>query len=411
MPTQAGSNILQGFRPPYTATVIEKLQQAGSITIGKLNQDEFAMGSANKNSCYGSVINPWQANGKNIAKDTPLIPGGSSGGTAASVAARLIPAATGTDTGGSIRQPAALTGTVGMKPTYGRCSRYGMVAFASSLDQASILGRSTWDVGLLLQIMCGHDARDMTSSRQDVPDFTALMGQSVKGMKIGVAQEYFPDNLDASIKENCLEAQDILRSAGAEIVPISLKMTEYALPAYYVIAPAEASANLARYDGVRYGHRTGQAVNSLDDMYQKTRGEGFGKEVKRRILIGTYVLSAGYYDAYFLQAQKVRRLIMDDFKQAFQQCDVIFAPTTPKAAEPIDTFGLDPVQAYLSDIFTVPASMAGLPALSLPSGLNQDALPLGVQLIGQAFDEPRLLQIASAFEAETKFNASPENWV
>ncbi len=408
MPTQAASKILDGFCPPYTATVIERLEQAGSITVGKLNQDEFAMGSANKNSHYGSVINPWRANGTDISADADLIPGGSSGGSSASVAMRAIPAATGTDTGGSIRQPAALTGTVGMKPTYGRCSRYGMVAFASSLDQASILSRSVWDGALLLEIMCGHDARDMTTSRQKVPDFHSLFGQSIKGMKIGVAQEYFPDTIDDEIRSNCIQAQELLKSAGAEIVPISLKMTEFALPAYYVIAPAEASGNLARYDGVRYGYRTKDDVNSLDEMYRKTRGEGFGDEVKRRVLIGTYVLSAGYYDAYFLKAQKVRRLIMEDFQQAFQQCDVILAPTTPKAAEPIDIFGLDPLQAYLSDIFTVPASMAGLPALSVPSGLNRNGLPLGIQLIGNHFDEPRLLQVADIFENEIGFNAMPQ---
>ena len=404
MDTQAASNILKGFKPPYTATVIDRLEQAGSITIGKLNQDEFAMGSANKNSCYGSVVNPWRAHNS----DADLIPGGSSGGSSASVAMRAIPAATGSDTGGSIRQPAALTGTVGIKPTYGRCSRYGMVAFASSLDQASILTRTVWDGALLLEIMCGHDARDMTTSRQKVPNFHEKFGQSIKGLKIGVAQEYFPDDLDDEIKKNCQQAQELLQQAGAEIVPISLKMTEYALPAYYVIAPAEASGNLSRYDGVRYGHRTADDVDTLDEMYRKTRAEGFGDEVKRRILIGTYVLSAGYYDAYFLKAQKVRRLIMQDFQQAFTQCDVIFAPTTPKAAEPIATFGLDPVQAYLSDIFTVPASMAGLPALCVPSGLNQDGLPLGVQFIGQHFDEPRLLQVADIFESEIGFDSLPK---
>ena len=409
MDTQAASKILSGFKPPYTATVIDRLEQAGSITIGKLNQDEFAMGSANKNSCYGNVVNPWRANGKHaISSDTDLIPGGSSGGSSASVAMRAIPAATGSDTGGSIRQPAALTGTVGIKPTYGRCSRYGMVAFASSLDQASILTRTVWDGALLLEIMCGHDASDMTTSRKAVPNFHESFGQSIKGLKIGVAQEYFPDNLDGEIKQNCLQAQELLQQAGAEIVPISLKMTEYALPAYYVIAPAEASGNLSRYDGVRYGHRTADDVDTLDEMYRKTRAEGFGDEVKRRILIGTYVLSAGYYDAYFLKAQKVRRLILQDFQQAFTQCDVILAPTTPNAAEPIATFGLDPVQAYLSDIFTVPASMAGLPALSLPSGLNQDGLPLGVQFIGQHFDEPRLLQVADIFESEIGFDAQPQ---
>ena len=400
MPTQAASKILQNFKPPYTATVIERLEEAGSITVGKLNQDEFAMGSANKNSCYGAVINPWRAKDS----DADLIPGGSSGGTSAAVASLAISAATGTDTGGSIRQPAALTGTVGVKPSYGRCSRYGMVAFASSLDQASVLTRSVYDAALMLQIMAGHDAKDMTTAKQPVPEFTKAIGQSLKGKKIGVAKEYFPDNLDGEIVANFKQAEEILRHAGAEIVQIALPMTKYALPAYYVIAPAEASSNLARYDGVRYGYRTAHA-KSLEEMYQKTRAEAFGDEVKRRILIGTYVLSAGYYDAYYVKAQKVRRLISQDFDNAFQSCDAILAPTTPSAAQPIETFGLDPLQAYFSDIFTVPASMAGLPALSIPSGQNKQNLPLGVQLIGRYFDEETILTIASCFETELNFQA------
>ncbi len=400
MPTQAASLILQGFKPPYTATIVTKLQDAGSITVGKLNQDEFAMGSANKNSCYGVAINPWQM--QDSTED--LIPGGSSGGSAAAVASLAIAGATGTDTGGSIRQPAALTGTVGVKPSYGRCSRYGMVAFASSLDQASVVTRSVYDAALMLKIMCGHDPKDMTTSRRRVPDFISAVGESIQGKRIGVAKEYFPDNLEGEIAENCQQAQEILQGLGAKIVPISLPLTQYALPAYYVIAPAEASSNLARYDGVRYGLRAREGGN-LDGMYKNTRAAGFGDEVKRRILVGTYVLSAGYYDAYYIKAQKIRRLIQEDFAQSFTQCDLILAPTTPNAAQPIAEFGQDPLQAYLSDVFTVPASMAGLPALSVPSGINQQGLPLGVQLIGRAFDEETLLSVAAAFEAELGFDA------
>ena len=400
--TTAGSHILDGFKPPYESTVSAKLWQAGAVMLGKLNMDEFAMGSSNMTSYHGAVKNPWRKKGAN----SDLVPGGSSGGSAAAVAARAVMGATATDTGGSIRQPAAFTGTVGIKPTYGRCSRWGIVAFASSLDQAGPIARTVKDTAIMLQAMSGHDPKDSTSADLAVPDFEAAVERGVKGLKIGIPKEY---KLDAAPKEiQDLWEQGIawLKAAGATTVEITLPHTKYALPVYYVIAPAEASSNLARYDGVRFGLRV--PGKSLDEMYENTRASGFGAEVKRRILIGTYVLSAGYYDAYYLRAQRVRALIARDFTEAYKQVDAILTPATPSAAFAIGEKMDDPIAMYLNDVFTVTANLAGLPGISVPGGLNADGLPLGLQVIGRAFDEETVFAVGRAIEKAANFTAMPE---
>ncbi len=400
--TTAGSKILKGFVPPYESTVTANLWRAGACMLGKTNLDEFAMGSANVTSAYGHVESPWRRPGDN----RPLVPGGSSGGSAASVAARAALAAIGTDTGGSIRQPAGFCGIVGLKPTYGRCSRWGIVAFASSLDQAGPMTRDVRDAAIMLKAMAGHDPRDSTSADLKVPDFEKSVGQSVKGLKIGIPKEYRIDGMPKEIEALWQRGIDWLKSAGATAVEISLPMTRYALATYYIIAPAEASSNLARYDGVRFGLRV--PGESLDEMYENTRGAGFGAEVRRRILIGTYVLSAGYYDAYYLKAQKVRALIARDFEQAFKQCDAILTPTAPSAAFAIGEKMDDPISMYLNDVFTVPVNLAGLPGLSVPAGLSGEGLPLGLQVIGRAFDEEMVLRVGSAIESAAKFDAKPQ---
>lgn len=394
--TTACSHILDGFIPPYESTVTARLFDAGASCLGKLNMDEFAMGGSNETSYYGPVVNPWKAEKK-------LVPGGSSGGSAAAVAANICAAATGTDTGGSIRQPAAFCGVSGIKPTYGRCSRYGIMAFASSLDQAGPIAKDVRDCALLLNVMAGYDAKDSTSVKMDVPDFTKVLGQSVKGLKVGIPAEYRPAGLNAEIAAYWDKGIEMLKNAGAEIVDISLPHTKYALAVYYIIAPAEASSNLARYDGLRYGLRV--PGEHLDDMYVNTRTAGFGTEVKRRVMIGTYVLSAGYYDAYYLKAQKVRRLIRDDFMRAFERCDVILTPTAPSAAFAIGDKSMtdDPINMWLNDVFTVSVNLAGLPAMSLPIGLSGDGLPLGLQVIGRAFDEETVFKTAAVIEKEAKF--------
>ncbi|MBF0168245.1 MAG: Asp-tRNA(Asn)/Glu-tRNA(Gln) amidotransferase subunit GatA [Alphaproteobacteria bacterium] len=395
--TTAGSHILEGFKPAYESSVTTNLWNQGAVMLGKANLDEFAMGSSNMTSYYGAVKNPWKRQGD----DRDLVPGGSSGGSAAAVAACLAMGATGTDTGGSIRQPAAFCGIVGIKPTYGRCSRFGIVAFASSLDQAGPMTRTVADAALMLKAMAGHDPKDSTSAPQSVPDFTKSVGASIKGLKVGVPKEYKPDGLSAEIIGAWDKGLAWLKEAGAEIVEVSLPHTKYALATYYIVAPAEASSNLARYDGVRFGLRV--PGNSLDEMYMKTRAEGFGREVKRRILIGTYVLSAGYYDAYYAKAQKLRTLIASDFRQAFERADVLLTPTAPTPA-----FGLgenldDPITMYLNDVFTIPTSLAGLPGLSLPVGLSSDGLPLGLQLIGRPFDEETVFKAAHVMETAAQF--------
>jgi aspartyl-tRNA(Asn)/glutamyl-tRNA(Gln) amidotransferase subunit A len=409
VPSQAASNILVGFRPEYESTVTAKLFDAGAVMLGKLNMDEFAMGSSNETSCYGNAVNPWRRG--NDA--TPLTPGGSSGGSASAVAADLCLAATGTDTGGSIRQPAAFTGIVGLKPTYGRVSRWGIVAFASSLDQAGPMTKTVQDAAILLQAMAGEDAKDSTSADIPVPDFEAALTGDIRGKKIGIPQEYRMEGVPAEIMVLWQNGAEMLRDAGAEIVDISLPHTKYALPAYYVVAPAEASSNLARYDGVRYGHRArlGQG-DGITEMYEKTRAEGFGKEVKRRVMIGTYVLSAGFYDAYYNRARKVRALIKRDFEQAFAEgIDAILTPTTPSSA-----FGLgelaeaDPVQMYLNDVFTVTVNLAGLPGVSVPAGLDSKGLPLGLQLIGRPWAEGDLLNHAQVLERAAGFVSKPSKW-
>ena len=394
--TTACSHIIDNFVPPYESTVTQHLFDAGASCLGKLSMDEFAMGGSNENSCFGPVINPW-------SKDKNLVPGGSSGGSAAAVCAGMCAGATGTDTGGSIRQPAAFCGITGMKPTYGRCSRYGIMAFASSLDQAGPMGKDVRDCALLLNVMAGYDEKDSTSVRKEVPDFTKVLGQNVQGLKIGIPDEYRPDGLSKEISEAWDKAAAILKAHGAEIVNISLPHTKYALPVYYIIAPAEASSNLARYDGVRYGNRVEGA--SISDLYVNTRSAGFGKEVKRRIMVGTYVLSAGYYDAYYVKAQKVRRLIQNDFKEAFKLCDVILTPTSPVTAFQIGDKSMaeNPINMYLNDIFTVSVNLAGLPAMSLPIGLSSDGLPLGMQLIGRAFDEETVFKAGYVLEQDTGF--------
>ncbi len=398
--TTAGSHILDGFIPPYESTVSANLLDAGAVMVGKTNLDEFAMGSSNITSYFGPVKNPWRGtNGKD------LVPGGSSGGSAAAVAARLCPGAIGTDTGGSIRQPASFSGIVGMKPTYGRCSRWGIVAFASSLDQAGPLTRTVRDAAIMLGAMAGHDPKDSTSADVAVPDFSGKLTGGVKGLKVGIPKEYTLDGMPAEVQALWDQGREWLTNQGAECVEVTLPHTKYALPAYYIVAPAEASSNLARYDGVRYGLRV--EGDSLDDMYEATRGEGFGEEVRRRVLIGTYVLSAGYYDAYYIKAQKVRTLIAQDFRKAFEKVDVLLTPTTPSAAFAIGDKMDDPVAMYLNDIFTVPASMAGLPAISVPAGLDGGGLPLGLHLIARPFDEETLFQAAQALEDAAGFDAKP----
>ncbi|HWB49826.1 MAG TPA: Asp-tRNA(Asn)/Glu-tRNA(Gln) amidotransferase subunit GatA [Stellaceae bacterium] len=401
--TTAASHILDGFVPPYESTVTEKLWAAGAVMLGKTNMDEFAMGSSTTTSYYGPTENPWRR--KNHAGDNrPLVPGGSSGGSAAAVAARAALGATGTDTGGSIRQPASFCGIVGLKPTYGRCSRWGVVAFASSLDHPGPMTRTVRDAALMLGAMAGHDPRDSTSAPLPVPDYAAALTGDVRGLKIGIPKEYRIDGMAGEIEALWQAGIAWLKDAGAEPVEISLPMTKYALPAYYVIAPAEASSNLARYDGVKFGLRVDG--DSLDDMYEKTRAAGFGGEVRRRVLIGTYVLSAGYYDAYYLKAQRVRTLIARDFAAAFEKCDCILTPTAPSAAFAIGEKADDPVAMYLNDVFTVPADLAGLPAISVPAGLS-DGLPLGLQVIGRAFDEAMVLRVGQVLETAAQFTHVP----
>jgi aspartyl-tRNA(Asn)/glutamyl-tRNA(Gln) amidotransferase subunit A len=403
--TTACSRILDGFTPTYESTVTANLWRDGAVMLGKLNNDEFAMGSSNESSCFGPVVNPWRRHGANEA----LVPGGSSGGSAAAVAARLCLGATATDTGGSIRQPAAFTGTVGIKPTYGRCSRWGIIAYASSLDQAGPIARTVRDTAILLRSMAGHDRKDTTSVDRPVPDFEAAVGKSVKGLKIGVPKEYRVDGMAPEIEKLWAEGVAWLKAAGAEIVEISLPHTKYALPAYYIVAPAEASSNLARYDGVRYGLRV--PGRDIVDMYQNTRGQGFGKEVRRRVMIGTYVLSAGYYDAYYLRAQKVRTLIKRDFEESFAQgINAILTPATPSPAFGIGEKGqADPIEMYLNDVFTVTVNMAGLPGMAVPAGLSPQGLPLALQLIGRPFDEETLFALGQVIEdAAGRF--TPEKW-
>jgi len=405
--TTAASHILEGFRPEYESTVSQKLWDAGAGMLGKLNLDQFAMGSSNETSYFGNVVSPWRRSGGDNAA---LAPGGSSGGSSAAIAARLCPAATGTDTGGSIRQPAAFTGTTGIKPTYGRCSRWGIVAFASSLDQAGPMARSVRDCAIMLEAMAGFDPKDSTSLDLPVPEWEAGLSASLAGKKVGIPREYRMDGMDAEVAKSWDDGIAWLKDAGAEIVDISLPHTKYALPTYYIIAPAEASSNLARYDGVRYGLRELPDGANLQDMYAATRAAGFGAEVKRRILIGTYVLSAGFYDAYYTQAQKVRTLISRDFEAAFARCDVILAPTTPTAAFALGENSDDPLAMYLNDVFSVPASLAGLPAMSVPAGLNSQGLPLGLQLIGKPFDEQGVLNAGLAIEQRAGFTAKPDKW-
>ncbi len=403
--TTAASNILGGFVPQYESTVSANLWKAGAGMLGKLNLDQFAMGSSNETSAFGNVISPWKlGDGKERA------PGGSSGGSSAAISARLCPAATGTDTGGSIRQPAAFTGITGIKPTYGRCSRWGVVAFASSLDQAGPMAHDVRDSAIMLESMAGFDPKDTTSLDLPVPNWEAALNSDLKGKKVGVPREYRMEGTDQDILDSWDQGIAWLKDAGAEIVDISLPHTKYALPAYYIIAPAEASSNLSRYDGVRYGMREVPEGANLQDMYAATRSAGFGAEVKRRIMIGTYVLSAGFYDAYYTQAQKVRTLISQDFKAAFQQCDVILAPTTPTASFPLNDKNKDPLSMYLNDVFAVPASMAGLPAMSVPCGLNKDGLPLGLQIIGNMLDEQSVLNAGLAIEERAGFTARPDKW-
>jgi aspartyl-tRNA(Asn)/glutamyl-tRNA(Gln) amidotransferase subunit A len=399
--TTAASRILEGFRPPYESTVSQNLWDAGAVILGKTNLDEFAMGSSNMTSAFGGVKNPWKRRGD----DRDLVPGGSSGGSAAAVAARIAMGATATDTGGSIRQPAAFCGVVGIKPTYGRCSRWGIVAFASSLDQAGPIARDVRDTAILLRSMAGHDPKDSTSVPRPVPDYEAALGRSLKGLRFGIPREYRLDGLSPEIQRLWDQGIAWLRDAGAEPVDISLPHTRYALPTYYIVAPAEASSNLARYDGVRFGQRV--PGNSIEELYENTRAAGFGAEVRRRILIGTYVLSAGYYDAYYLKAQKFRALIARDFEQAYAACDVILTPTAPSAAFAMGEKMDDPVAMYLNDVFTVTVNLAGLPGISIPAGLSQDGLPLGLQLIGRAFDEETLFAVSHVLEGAAGFSARP----
>ena len=401
---QACSHVLDGFLPRYESTVTANLWSAGAVMLGKLNMDEFAMGSSNETSYYGPAINPWRASGS----EEKLVPGGSSGGSAAAVAARLCAGATATDTGGSIRQPAALTGTVGIKPTYGRCSRWGIVAFASSLDQAGPIARTVRDAAMMLGAMAGHDAKDTTSVDTPVPDYAAALGGSVKGMRIGIPREYRIDGMSAEIGALWDKGIDWLKASGAEIVEVSLPHTKYALPAYYIVAPAEASSNLARYDGVRYGLRV--AGDDIIAMYENSRAAGFGAEVKRRIMVGTYVLSAGYYDAYYLKAQQVRTLIKRDFDSAFEKVDALLTPATPNSAFALGAMTDDPIAMYLNDVFTVTVNMAGLPGISVPAGFDARGLPLGLQLIGKPFDEANLFRLAQALEDAAGETPPAQRW-
>jgi len=402
--TTAGSHILDGFKPPYESTVTRNLFDAGALMLGKLNMDEFAMGSSNETSYYKPVINPWRRKGSN----TPLVPGGSSGGSAASIAAHLVLGATGTDTGGSIRQPAAVTGIAGIKPTYGRCSRWGIVAFASSLDQAGPMARTVRDCAIMLKTMASHDPMDSTSVDMPVPDYEAAMTGNVKGLKVGIPKEYRIDGMAGEIETLWQKGIQWLKDAGAEIVDVSLPHTKYALPAYYIVAPAEASSNLARYDGVRFGLRV--PGKDITAMYENTRAAGFGREVQRRILIGTYVLSAGYYDAYYLRAQRVRTLIARDFDEAYKKCDVLLTPTAPGPAFGIAEKTDDPIAMYLNDVFTVTVNLAGLPGISVPAGLNGEGLPLGLQLIGKAFDEATLFRVGEVIEKAAGPIPRPTAW-
>jgi len=391
--TSCGSKMLDNFIAPYDATVVDKFNQAGAVMLGKLNMDEFAMGSSNETSYYGAVKNPW---------NTECVPGGSSGGSASSVAARLTPASTGTDTGGSIRQPASLCGITGIKPTYGRVSRYGMIAFASSLDQAGPITQTAEDAALMLNVMAGFDEKDSTSVNKEVPDYTAALAKDIKGLKIGLPKEYFGEGLDSQVGDVIGAAIEQYKKLGAEVVEISLPNSGLSVPAYYVVAPAECSSNLSRFDGVRFGYRC-QDPENLEDLYKRSRGEGFGPEVKRRIMIGTYALSAGYYDAYYLKAQKVRRLISDDFKQAFEKVDVIMGPTSPSVAFKVGERSDDPISMYLSDIYTISTNLAGLPGMSIPAGFAHD-LPVGLQIIGNYFDETRLLNVAHQYQMNTDWH-------
>ncbi|MEM6780785.1 MAG: Asp-tRNA(Asn)/Glu-tRNA(Gln) amidotransferase subunit GatA [Pseudomonadota bacterium] len=400
--TTAASHILEGFIPQYESTVTTKLFDDGVVMLGKVNLDQFAMGSANTTSYFGNVISPWK---RNDGSNAELVPGGSSGGSSSAVAARIAMGATGTDTGGSIRQPASFTGICGIKPTYGRCSRWGIVAFASSLDQAGAFGRTVEDSALLLKSMSGFDPKDSTSANKEVPDFAATLDQDIKGKTIGIPKEYRVDGMPDEIEQLWQQGIEWMKDAGANIVDVSLPHTKYALPTYYIIAPAECSSNLARYDGVRYGLR--EDGEDLIDMYEKTRAAGFGEEVRRRVMIGTYVLSAGYYDAYYIKAQKVRRLILQDFEKAYEQCDALLTPTAPSAAFAIGENEDDPIKMYLNDVFTVPASLAGLPGMSVPAGLDKHGLPLGLQVIGRRWDEETVLQVGRAIEKSANFKAVP----
>tara|TARA_R110002124_G_scaffold75841_8_gene203318 strand:+ start:6753 stop:8225 length:1473 start_codon:yes stop_codon:yes gene_type:complete len=402
--TTACSGILGEFTPTYESTVTQNLWDQGAVMLGKLNMDEFAMGSSNETSHFGNVINPWRRDGDNQS----LTPGGSSGGSAASVAADLCLAATASDTGGSIRQPAAFTGTVGIKPTYGRASRYGMVAFASSLDQAGPIAKTVEDSAILLEVMCSHDIKDSTSLDVETPDWRSDVTKGVKGMRIGIPKEYRMDGMSEEIDALWEQGIAWLKAAGAEIVDISLPHTKYALPAYYIVAPAEASSNLARYDGMRYGARV--EGNNLTQTYEGTRAGGFGKEVQRRLLIGTYVLSSGYYDAYYLRAQKVRTKILNDFVEAFESCDAVLTPTCPSPAFAFGEKSGDPVEMYLNDVFTVTANLAGLPGISVPAGLSKNGLPLGLQVIGKALDETACFRVGGELERAAGFVAKPNRW-
>ena len=405
--TTAASKMLEGFTPPYESAVTERLFLAGAGMLGKLNLDQFAMGSSNETSYFGDVVSPWR---RNDGGNAPLAPGGSSGGSSAAVSARIAPGATGTDTGGSIRQPAAFTGIAGIKPTYGRCSRWGIVAFASSLDQAGAMARNVKDCAILLEAMSGFDPRDATSLQTDVPAWEEHLSSDLRGKTIGIPKEYRVENMPREIDALWERGIAMMRDAGAEVVEVSLPHTRYALPTYYIIAPAEASSNLARYDGVRYGLRDLPDHANLQDMYAATRAEGFGAEVKRRILIGTYVLSAGFYDAYYTKAQKVRALIARDFEQAFTRCDLLLTPTAPSAAFALGEKSDDPLAMYLNDVFTVPSSLAGLPAMSVPSGLDPSGLPLGLQIIGRPLDEQGVLNAGLAIEQRAGFTARPGKW-
>ncbi len=409
--TTAGSRVLEGFAPPYESTVSGNLLAAGAGMLGKLNMDEFAMGSSNETSGYGPVISPWRRSDANgLRGNAPLTPGGSSGGSATAVAARLAPGVTGTDTGGSIRQPAAFVGITGIKPTYGRCSRWGMVAFASSLDQAGPMARDVKDCAIMLEAMAGFDPKDSTSLDLPVPAWEANLSADVRGRRIGIPKEYRTEGVPGEIDRVWERGIELMREAGAEIVEVSLPHTKYALPTYYIIAPAEASSNLARYDGVRYGSRVRPDGGDLTDMYEATRAAGFGAEVKRRIMIGTYVLSAGFYDAYFNRAQKVRALIARDFERVWRECDFLLTPTAPSAAFALGDKSADPIAMYLNDVFAVPASLAGLPAISVPAGLDEQGLPLGLQIVGRALDEQGVLDAALALEERAGFKVRPEAW-